>query len=163
MSKARRWYREEPAEPNEEVEPKMIGSKAIADMTPEEQAQHREYWRINREEYTKRRPKKSAFDRKKYNARKAGIAFTLEWETFEEKMLDNCSYCGVEVRWSQQKRREDFDQNLSGTFEKLDTTIGYVHENVITACHKCNLQRGDLDQEEWQAVLGVRRKRGLIK
>ena len=58
MSKARRWYREEPAEPNEAVEPKMIGGKAIADMTPEEQAQHREYWRINREEYTKRRPKK---------------------------------------------------------------------------------------------------------
>ena len=161
MSKARRWKREEAPEV-EGVEAKRIAGKAASDMTPEEKAQNREYWRINREEYTKRRPKKSAFDRKKYNARKAGIAFTLKWELFEEKMLDACEYCGTDVRWSQQKKREDFEQNLSGTFDKVDPTLGYVHENVKTSCHKCNLQKSDLDVEEWEGVLNVRRKRGLI-
>lgn len=145
------------------VAPKYITGKQRAEMTEEELAQHREYWRQHREDYAARKPKKVAFDRKKYNATKSGQVFTLEWEEFKHKMVDTCPYCSGEVRWSQQQKRDDFDMEKSATFDKIDPKLGYVHDNVVTACQRCNRQKGDLDTEEWGAVMAVRRKRGQVK
>lgn len=98
-----------------------------------------------------------AFSRKRYEAKRIGVAFTLHYDDVE--FADSCPYCGGEVSWSAGRGRQRPD---SGSFDRIDPSVGYVPANTITVCTGCNRQKSNLTPDEWNAVLGVRRKKGQI-
>jgi len=119
-------------------------------------------------EYNKNNSELVSFQNKRGNAKKAGVEFTLgESGSSEEalwidkmKSIKHCSDCNIEISWYQGMEKRNCN---SGSFDRIDSNIGYVNGNVRLSCNKCNTQKGDLELDEWIAVLEVRVKKGIIK
>lgn len=50
-----------------------------------------------------------------------------------------CSYCE--------------DAVIKMTLDRLDNTKGHTKDNVVAACLRCNLLRGDMPYEAWQVLI----------
>jgi len=75
----------------------------------------------------------------KTNARKRGLVLQLSKEQLRRLFLGRCYYCGCPPR--QGDTRAARRQNgifLYNGIDRLDSSRGYVLDNVVTACGACN-------------------------
>jgi hypothetical protein len=70
--------------------------------------------------------------------RKHGRIFDLEKNHIADAIARGCSYCG--------------NHNLMMTLDRKDNSIGHTRENVVPACCRCNLVRGEMPYEAWLLV-----------
>ena len=73
----------------------------------------------------------------KASAKRRNIVFDLDEKLFTKLIYMNCAYCGAKSK----PKRNGID--------RIDNTIGYIPENVITCCKKCNQMKGKLSKTDF--------------
>ena len=88
-----------------------------------------------------------------------GIEFTLDQDRWIRLLTETntCVDCNGNMTCTAEKRNE------RTSFDKIDPTKGYLENNTRLICIKCNTQKNDLSPEEWNAVLEVRVRKGIIE
>lgn len=92
--------------------------------------------------------KKDRFIEQKYNqykksAEKRGYVFNLSKKQFTNLILHRCYYCGCEG-YSLLG-----DGSKYNGIDRVDNTIGYIKENVVSCCKLCNLSKRALSKDEF--------------
>lgn len=84
------------------------------------------------------------------DAKRRGRDFSLLEEDFNNLTSDNCFYCG------QEPSRKYNDSNLKyygyyicNGIDRVDNEQGYIKENCVTCCEKCNNAKRCMKQEEF--------------
>lgn len=81
-------------------------------------------------------------------ANKRDIPFTLSKENFRILTKQNCRYCGTSPSNIFKKRSGDYIYN---GIDRVDNNKGYVKENVVACCKKCNLMKLDYSVKDFLA------------
>lgn len=85
----------------------------------------------------------------KRSAGQRGLAWELEDDMFDKLVSDTCNYCGGSPRKTKITRMGDrFTWN---GIDRVDNAQGYIPENVVTCCWICNVAKGALPLNEFQA------------
>lgn len=71
----------------------------------------------------------------KKNAKKRGLDFELTQKDCEPYFNTNCHYCG--------------DEFIGLGMDRLDNSIGYKLENIVSCCYKCNIMKHTNSKEEF--------------
>ena len=87
-------------------------------------------------------------DAYKRNAAKYGREFNLLNEELDILFNQNCYYCGSPPSnvYNHGRRTGNFIYN---GIDRIDNDLGYIPENVVSACGKCNLMKMQLSQKEF--------------
>jgi hypothetical protein len=81
------------------------------------------------------RPANAAFMRYRHSAKVRGLEFAIILEQVKEWFSKPCTYCeGTE---------------LMRTLDRVDNSRGYVPDNVVPCCIRCNLLKGDMPEAAW--------------
>lgn len=92
---------------------------------------------------------KLAYNTYRYNGRKRGYTWDLSLDYFKKITGQDCHYCGASP--SNEMR---LDENALYTYngiDRLDNTIGYTPDNVVSCCGRCNIMKQDLTANEFIA------------
>lgn len=81
---------------------------------------------------------KQAISKRRYQARKLGIPFTLTYEQIGPAP-EECPCCGVVM----QRSNKPGHNAIGPTLERLDPRLGYVEGNVIWLCGSCNTTKSN--------------------
>jgi len=77
---------------------------------------------------------------------------SLDWEIDEDEFLfltkQDCYYCGIGPSREHKNRHWNGGYIYNG-IDRLDSSVGYVHGNYVTACGTCNYAKQSLNQEEF--------------
>lgn len=88
----------------------------------------------------------------KKGAKRKNLEFELTIEQFERLTKSNCFYCGVKPSNSMLneviKKRMNGDYIYNG-IDRVDNTRGYVIDNVIPCCSKCNYMKNSSEVSEF--------------
>lgn len=84
------------------------------------------------------------------SAKVRGLVWGLSREEALSLFICDCNYCGISPNSVWPKRRTD----LNGSFmyngiDRRDNTKGYILENCIPCCGKCNYMKRDLTEESF--------------
>lgn len=71
------------------------------------------------------------------NAEQRKIAFNLEKDFFKLLTKQNCKYCGIKPSTTFKKPNFNGYYIYNGV-DRIDNSIGYIKENVVTCCETCN-------------------------
>jgi hypothetical protein len=82
------------------------------------------------------------FSKYKTHAKNRGHIFTLTREYFESLLFNNCVYCSDPTTNTQTSWVDSFSYN---GIDRIDNTLGYTNENVVTCCGFCNKAKGTHD------------------
>jgi 5-methylcytosine-specific restriction endonuclease McrA len=83
---------------------------------------------------------KGRYHRLKYKAKSDGIEFNLSVQDIENLYNQtHCHYCGIELTQSVGHKHLLTDK----TIDRKDNSAGYIKGNVVAACRRCNLMKGD--------------------
>jgi hypothetical protein len=74
----------------------------------------------------------------KRSARRKGRRFSLSKEQFAKLVTKKCHYCGD----------QELDKNLVG-IDRIDSSIGYLPENCVPCCERCNKMKMETSFEEF--------------
>lgn len=88
-------------------------------------AANEEFEEKRREERIKRRSEPVAYRNYRNSADRRRIEFNLSIEVFNELANSNCTYCG----------------GKGGGVDRLNSKIGYIIENSVSCCGKCNMMK----------------------
>jgi len=86
----------------------------------------------------------------KRSAKKRHLDFTLTREEFRNIVLGNCYYCGKEP--SQTGNQKFYGLFIHNGIDRVDNSIGYTRENVVTCCKQCNQAKSNytvLEFKQW--------------
>lgn len=88
------------------------------------------------------------------NARNRNIEFQLSVEEFKELVEKPCHYCGgYSSDWNIKSRGNGIDRK--------DSNIGYVYENCVPCCSKCNFVKNKIPYKDF--ILYIRRLYEITK
>lgn len=88
----------------------------------------------------------------KSNAKSKGFCFNLSPEEMSELFKGNCHYCGQEPSNIMSTKHYQYVYN---GIDRLDSCEGYIKENCVTCCSKCNYFKNSLHYEDF--ILLVRK------
>jgi hypothetical protein len=85
------------------------------------------------------------------NAEKRGLAWNLTDDQIHALVTGNCEYCDApptnRMKSSAVVYTYTFDYN---GIDRIDNTVGYAPDNVITCCKTCNWAKGQMTNEEFR-------------
>lgn len=85
------------------------------------------------------------------SAARRGYAWDLADEEFFQLVSLDCFYCGGLP--STVKRTGPYEDFIYNGLDRMDNTLGYTVENVVTCCTICNLAKRDMPFDEFVAYL----------
>jgi len=92
--------------------------------------------------------KKSVYCQYKKNAEQKNLKFNLSLEEFINICNSSCYYCGVED--SNEKDQHDlFSSWKYNGIDRVDNSKGYIKDNCVAACFKCNKMKSNYTQKEF--------------
>ena len=74
------------------------------------------------------------FSLKKSNAKRSGVAFTISFEEIE--WPTHCPLLGIELNYG--LGNKGYSLPASQSFDRIDSTLGYIPDNVRIISHKAN-------------------------
>lgn len=81
---------------------------------------------------------KYRYSRKKQHAKSSGREFSISLDEFIDIHKDwKCYYCNYEFA----KKTCDYKR----TIDRVNNNLGYVHDNCVLCCNKCNLFKKKLN------------------
>lgn len=82
-------------------------------------------------------------------ARKRNIDFNITLEEFSTFWQNDCSYCGLSI-------------STIG-LDRVDSSIGYNIDNIVSCCSRCNEMKMDSSREAWMdKMFTILKKQGVI-
>lgn len=100
----------------------------------------------NSKKWRSKNPLRDRYIVYKSSARKRGLVFEIDYETFLDLVNSKCFYCG----------EDGFG------IDRLDSDNGYIDGNYVPACKACNKMKMDLSVDEFLEKC-VRVTNNLIK
>jgi hypothetical protein len=91
------------------------------------------------------------YGRYRKNAKDACRAFDLSRERFAVLTKSECHYCGIPPSQKIASRKGSAEPYVYSGIDRLDPALGYVKDNVVPCCHKCNYMKSDLTVSEFFA------------
>lgn len=85
------------------------------------------------------------------SAQRRDYAWGLTDEEFFQLVSLDCFYCGGSP--STVKRTGPYEDFIYNGLDRMDNTLGYTLENVVTSCRTCNLAKRDMSFEDFIAYL----------
>lgn len=82
----------------------------------------------------------------KQSAKKRGLTFELDFETFKNLILDDCIYCGGLPEFRQMKKGTHGVFPVNG-IDRINNKLGYIKNNVASCCKICNRMKMALEAE----------------
>jgi hypothetical protein len=80
-------------------------------------------------------------------ARIKNLEFALTDAEFIKLVTSNCYYCGKSWRSETRKVHKNVVPML--TIDRMDSEKGYLVENCVSACKRCNTIKMDIPYSEW--------------
>lgn len=85
----------------------------------------------------------------KYGAKERNLEFDLSREDFIFLTSQNCFYCGAIPAQSaignKNKRHQYNGDYIYNGIDRIDSSIGYIKSNCVTACKTCNIAKNKLN------------------
>ncbi len=87
------------------------------------------------------------FARYQYKSKDRGIKWALSKVEFLSLLYANCHYCGIAAKREVQitERSKIFVNGI----DRIDSSLDYTLDNVVTACSECNLAKNSMQKEEF--------------
>jgi hypothetical protein len=85
----------------------------------------------------------------KNSAKKRNIEFQLVSEDIENLIKKPCTYCGSLPKEKELKYIRGIQYPRNG-IDRIDSSIGYVKENLTPCCNVCNIMKSTLSTEEFK-------------
>lgn len=86
----------------------------------------------------------------KSSAQRKGHEFALSWKDFQFLTEQPCYYCGIEKGHVYQLSRSYTSGPFIGNgIDRKDNSRGYIAENVVTCCKRCNYFKRDINEAEF--------------
>lgn len=86
----------------------------------------------------------------KTNAVSKELTFSLTRARFEELVLGNCYYCGVVPSNRHYRKKHSRKEVFFNGIDRIDSQVGYIDGNTVTACKICNLAKNELTLGEFK-------------
>jgi len=83
------------------------------------------------------------------HAKERGHIFKLTEEEFSKLTQKECHYCGAKPNNISRFPRHNGDYIYNG-LDRIDNTKGYIIDNVVSCCKKCNRAKGNLTLQEYK-------------
>lgn len=88
------------------------------------------------------------------NAKRRGLDFEIGMEEFRRLTSLNCFYCGTPPNRtvSLGKDKKHNGEYVYNGLDRIDNEIGYIIENIVPCCSKCNYAKRDMSYtkfKEW--------------
>lgn len=83
-----------------------------------------------------------------HRAKKKNMDFLLSKEEFREIVLRKCFYCGSEGE-SHHTKRSVNGLFFSNGIDRIDSSKGYILENCVSCCKRCNMMKNDLKTDDF--------------
>ena len=84
-------------------------------------------------------------------AKHDGKEFSLSLDEYIQIVESNCSYCGSKPPqiFSYRDHKPIISEVFANGIDRIDSSIGYVIDNVTTCCKACNYSKRCMSQEEF--------------
>lgn len=76
----------------------------------------------------------------------------VAFDTFKELSLMPCHYCGLANSNSQKDTITEFVLYFNG-IDRLDSSIGYLKDNIVSCCKYCNMAKSTMQHDEFLAFI----------
>lgn len=86
----------------------------------------------------------------KQHAKIKGCSFELTEVQFSKLIKDNCYYCGAEPNNISKRRDKPYRKYLYNGIDRIDNNKGYIINNVVSCCKKCNFAKKTSTLEEFK-------------
>jgi len=83
----------------------------------------------------------------KGNAKTRGIRWELTREEVRHFTKQPCAYCGIGP--SQEKSGKYYGTYTYNGLDRVDSNKGYVIDNIVSCCKRCNWAKGDMTTDEF--------------
>jgi hypothetical protein len=95
------------------------------------------------------RPYEAIFNTLRRSAKRSQKEITLTYEDFLAfTSIMHCHYCGQQIIWNKHNARSSI-YNL----DRVDNTQGYVKNNLVVCCKRCNYAKADrFTYDEWTQI-----------
>lgn len=94
--------------------------------------------------------KKLLYYRYKLRSKQKGYQFNIPFEDFILLTSEECHYCGRRPE-TISKSKSDNSAYLYNGLDRVDCSLGYIKENVVTCCELCNKMKMDLSVAEFKS------------
>jgi len=91
------------------------------------------------------------FSQYKQGAKRRHFEFCLTEKEFGDLLKQPCHYCGAEPCPTKAPKRPKRTESLLGGLDRVDSKKGYVLDNVVSCCTKCNQSKSDKSKDEFLA------------
>lgn len=112
-------------------------------------------WKLNNKEALKvidaayRQTMKGRYNTYKSGAKYRGHLFDLSVEEFSTFWQKDCSYCGSAI--------------TTIGLDRIDSSVGYQIDNLISCCSVCNRMKLDHNEQEWlDKMFTILKYKGVI-
>ena len=88
----------------------------------------------------------------KRGAKSRNLEFSLSEDYFKELTSGNCHYCGnppLNIRKTQSKLHPLAKDYVFNGVDRVNSSIGYIKNNVVSCCHTCNMMKRSLPYNEF--------------
>jgi len=82
------------------------------------------------------------------HAKKRNLCFELSKDFFKNITKQNCYYCGVEPKQMAKWQGYNGGYTYNG-IDRINSSNGYVENNVVPCCGTCNVAKKDYDRKEF--------------
>lgn len=89
-------------------------------------------------------PVQQMFTRYKRQARNRNLEFSLSFDEFSSLILKPCHYCGADPRVLKSVDRKVHSGFRANGVDRVDSSVGYQQDNVVTCCKECNQAKNNL-------------------
>lgn len=89
----------------------------------------------------------SYYNHYKYKASTRNIEFSLSFEEFKTLVIMPCYYCG-KFKPNRRDKRVTYQTPFSG-IDRIDSGFGYIRNNCVSCCKRCNQAKNDMKQNEF--------------
>lgn len=89
------------------------------------------------------------YDNYKRHAKNRGLNFNLTKEEFTRLTSSNCFYCNIEPL-QEQKVKGGNGMYIYNGVDRVDSKKGYVADNCVPCCGKCNVAKTNRDLKEFK-------------
>lgn len=90
----------------------------------------------------------------KKSAQERGLFFDIDKELFKKITKQNCHYCGCEPNQiKSDKERFRYGYWIHNGIDRLDDNIGYIPENIVPCCKKCNYAKQGMNEQEFLELI----------
>jgi len=84
----------------------------------------------------------------KFSAKQRGYEFELSKSEFRDLTKGQCHYCGADPSNSFKQKHSNGSYIYNG-IDRKDNSIGYVKDNVVTCCERCNMTKKAMSYNEF--------------